>query len=220
MEVISSFNIVAKVGATLAQVIKTTDKLLGNISKSKDVIYDDEGYIVNNAITIKGVTVAVASHPVKSEIDDDGNERKVPDMFVAWDKKAQGNNQILLSMSIGSTDHTKLKQGLNKPSNFSFKAMLLHEVVHLYQGFKAKEKSYASADINTYIKNKAEFEAVAYQVAYVIFKSKIDITALTNMQDINDYLGEELEELFATSFDENNTKLYTAIMQLLQGKTL
>lgn len=90
MEVISSFNIVAKVGATLAQVIKTTDKLLGNISKSKDVIYDDEGYIVNNAITIKGITVAVASHPVKSEIDDDGNERKVPDMFVAWDKKAQG----------------------------------------------------------------------------------------------------------------------------------
>lgn len=220
MEVISSFNVTAKVGATLAQVIKTTDKLLDNISKSKDVIYDDEGYIVNNAITIKGITVAVASHPVKSEIDEDGNERKVPDMFVAWDKKAQGNNQILLSIHMGSTDHTKLKQSLNKPSNFAFKAMLLHEVVHLYQGFKTKEKSYASADINTYIKNKAEFEAVAYQVAYVIFKSKIDIEILGNMQDINDYFSEEFEELFATSFDENNTKLYNAIMQLLQGKTL
>ena len=219
MEVISTFNITAKVGATLAQVIKTTDKLLDNISKSKDVIYDDEGYIVNNAITIKGVTVAVASYPVKSDIDAEGNEKKDVDMFVAWDKKAQGNNQILLSIHIGSTDHTKLKQDLNKPNNFAFKAMLLHEVVHLYQGFKAKEKSYASTDINTYIKNKAEFEAVAYQVAYVILKSGIDIDILRNMQDINDYFSDELEQLFATSFDDND-KLYTAIMQLLQGKAL
>ena len=205
MKVISTFNVTAKVGATLAQVIKTTDKLLDNISKSKDVIYDDE---------------AVASYLVKSDIDDEGNEKKDVDMFVAWDKKAQGNNQILLSIRIGSKDHTKLKQGLNKPNNFAFKAMLLHEVVHLYQGFKAKEKSYASTDINTYIKNKAEFEAVAYQVAYVILKSGIDIDILRNMQDINDYLEGELEQLFATSFDENNTKLYTAIMQLLQGKAL
>ena len=212
MEVISSFNIVAKVGATLAQVIKTTNQLLSNIEKSKEVYYyGDKGYIVNNAIIVNGVSVTVVSH-FKADLDNA--------MFVAWDKEAQENNQIVLSLHIGSKDHKKLKQSLNNPDNSAFKAMLLHEVVHLYQGFKAKENSYSSVDINTYIKNRAEFEAVAYQLAYIIHKSGIDITALTNMQDINYHLQDILEQLFATSFDENNTKLYNAIMQLLQGKTL
>lgn len=211
MKVISAFNITAKVGATLAQVVKTTNQLLSNIEKSSDVIYYDGEYIVNNAIIVNGVSVAVVSH-FKEDLDNA--------MFVAWDKKAQESNQILLSLNIGSKDHTMLKQSLNKLKNFAFKAMLLHEVVHLYQGFKAKEKSYGDIDINSYIKNKAEFEAVAYQVAYVITRSKVGVENLKSMQDINYYLQDILEQLFATSFDDNNDKLYTAIIQLLQGKSL
>lgn len=211
MKVISAFNTKAKVGVTLAQVIKTTDTLLANITRKKNVEYHDDMYIVNNAITINDISVSVVSH---FNVDLDNA------MFVAWDKQAQGNNQILLSLNIGSKDHTMLKQSINKLNNFAFKAMLLHEVIHLYQGFKAKEKSYATADINSYIKNKSEFEAVAYQVAYVIYRSKVRAENLKSMQDINHYLQDILEQLFATSFDDNNTKLYTAIMTLLQGKTL
>ena len=211
MKVISAFNITAKVGATLAQVIKTTNQLLSNIEKSSDVTYYDDEYVVNNAIIVNGVTVAVVSH-FKEDLDNA--------MFVAWDKKAQEDNQILLSLNIGSKDPTMLKQSFNKAKNLAFKAMLLHEVVHLYQGFKAKEKSYGDVDINSYIKNKAEFEAVAYQVAYVISRSKVGVENLKSMQDINYYLQDILEQLFATSFDDNNDKLYTAIMTLLQGKTL
>lgn len=211
MRLITSFKIQASIGITLAQVIKTTNTLLNNIDKSKSVEYFDDMYIVNNAITINGVSVSVVSH---FNVDLDNA------MFVAWDKKAQGNNQILLSLNIGSKDHTKLKSSLNKSDNFAFKTMLLHEVVHLYQGFKAKEKSYATADINSYIKNKSEFEAIAYQVAYIILNSKVDVSNLKDMQDIDYYLNDTLEQLFATSFDDNNTKLYTAIMTLLQGKTL
>lgn len=211
MKLITSFKVQASIGITLAQVIKTTNTLLNNIDKSKSVEYFDDMYIINNAITINGVSVSVVSH---FNVDLDNA------MFVAWDKKAQGNNQILLSLNIGSKDHTKLKASLNKSDNFAFKTMLLHEVVHLYQGFKAKEKSYATADINSYIKNKSEFEAIAYQVAYVILNSKVDVSNLKDMQDINYYLNDTLEQLFVTSFDDNNTKLYTAIMTLLQGKTL
>ena len=211
MKLITSFKVQASIGITLAQVIKTTNTLLNNIDKSKSVEYFDDMYIINNAITINGVSVSVVSH---FNVDLDNA------MFVAWDKKAQGNNQILLSLNIGSKDHIKLKASLNKPDNFVFKTMLLHEVVHLYQGFKAKEKSYATADINSYIKNKSEFEAIAYQVAYIILNSKVDVSNLKDMQDINYYLNDTLEQLFITSFDDNNTKLYTAIMTLLQGKTL
>lgn len=211
MKLITSFKVQASIGVTLAQVIKTTNTLLNNIEKSSNVIYYDGEYIVNNAIIVNGVLVAVVSH-FKEDLDNA--------MFVAWDKQAQGNNQILLSLNIGSKDHTMLKQSLNKAKNFAFKAMLLHEVVHLYQGFKAKEKSYGDVDINSYIKNKAEFEAVAYQVAYVITRSKVGVENLKSMQDINYYLQDILEQLFATSFDDNNDKLYTAIMTLLQGKTL
>ena len=211
MKLITSFKVQASIGVTLAQVIKTTNTLLNNIEKSSNVIYYDGEYIVNNAIIVNGVSVAVVSH-FKEDLDNA--------MFVAWDKQAQGNNQILLSLNIGSKDHTMLKQSLNKLKNFAFKAMLLHEVVHLYQGFKAKEKSYGDMDINSYIKNKAEFEAVAYQVAYVIYRSKVRIENLKDMQDINYHLQDILEQLFATSFDDNNDKLYTAIMTLLQGKTL
>lgn len=211
MKLITSFKVQASIGITLAQVIKTTNTLLNNIEKSSNVIYYDDEYIVNNAIIVNGVSVAVVSH-FKEDLDNA--------MFVAWDKQAQGNNQILLSLNIGSKDHTMLKQSLNKLKNFAFKAMLLHEVVHLYQGFKAKEKSYGDIDINSYIKNKAEFEAVAYQVAYVISRSKVGAENLKDMQDINYYLNDILEQLFATSFDDNNAKLYTAIIQLLQGKSL
>ena len=211
MRLITSFKVQASIGVTLAQVIKTTNTLLNNIEKSSNVIYYDGEYIVNNAIIVNGVSVAVVSH-FKEDLDNA--------MFVAWDKQAQGNNQILLSLNIGSKDHTMLKQSLNKAKNLAFKAMLLHEVVHLYQGFKAKEKSYGDVDINSYIKNKAEFEAVAYQVAYVISRSKVGVENLKSMQDINYYLQDILEQLFATSFDDNNDKLYTAIMTLLQGKTL
>ena len=211
MKVISAFNTKAKVGVTLAQVIKTTDTLLANITKSKNVEYHDDMYIVNNAIIVNGVSVSVVSH---FNVDLDNA------MFVAWDKQAQESSQILLSLNIGSKDHTMLKQSINKLDNFAFKTMLLHEVVHLYQGFKAKEKSYGDIDINSYIKNKAEFEAVAYQVAYVIYRSKVRIENLKSMQDINYYLQDTLEQLFATSFDDNSDKLYTAIMTLLQGKTL
>lgn len=211
MKLITSFKVQASIGITLAQVIKTTNTLLNNIDKSKSVEYFDDMYIINNAITINGVSVSVVSH-FKEDLDNA--------MFVAWDKQAQGNNQILLSLNIGSKDHTMLKQSLNKLKNFAFKAMLLHEVVHLYQGFKAKEKSYGDIDINSYIKNKAEFEAVAYQVAYVITRSKVGVENLKSMQDINYYLQDILEQLFATSFDDNNDKLYTAIIQLLQGKSL
>lgn len=211
MKLITSFKVQASIGITLAQVIKTTNTLLNNIDKSKSIEYFDDMYIINNAITINGVSVSVVSH---FNVDLDNA------MFVAWDKKAQGDNQILLSLNIGSKDHTKLKVSLNKSDNFAFKTMLLHEVVHLYQGFKAKEKSYATADINSYIKNKSEFEAIAYQVAYIILNSKVDVSNLKDMQDINYYLNDTLEQLFATSFDDNNTKLYTAIMTLLQGKTL
>lgn len=211
MKVISAFNITAKVGATLAQVVKTTNQLLSNIEKSSNVIYYDDEYVVNNAIIVNGVSVAVVSH-FKEDLDNA--------MFVAWDKKAQEDNQILLSLNIGSKDPTMLKQSFNKAKNLAFKAMLLHEVVHLYQGFKAKEKSYGDVDINSYIKNKAEFEAVAYQVAYVITRSKVGVENLKSMQDINYYLQDILEQLFATSFDDNNDKLYTAIIQLLQGKSL
>lgn len=211
MRLITSFKVQASIGVTLAQVIKTTNTLLNNIEKSSNVIYYDGEYIVNNAIIVNGVSVAVVSH-FKEDLDNA--------MFVAWDKQAQGNNQILLSLNIGSKDHTMLKQSLNKLKNFAFKAMLLHEVVHLYQGFKAKEKSYGDVDINSYIKNKAEFEAVAYQVAYVISRSKVGVENLKDMQDINYYLNDILEQLFATSFDDNNDKLYTAIMTLLQGKIL
>lgn len=211
MRLITSFKVQASIGVTLAQVIKTTNTLLNNIEKSSNVIYYDGEYIVNNAIIVNGVSVAVVSH-FKEDLDNA--------MFVAWDKQAQGNNQILLSLNIGSKDHTMLKQSLNKLKNFAFKAMLLHEVVHLYQGFKAKEKSYGDVDINSYIKNKAEFEAVAYQVAYVITRSKVGVENLKSMQDINYYLQDILEQLFATSFEDNNDKLYTAIIQLLQGKSL
>ena len=211
MRLITSFKVQASIGVTLAQVIKTTNTLLNNIEKSSNVIYYDDEYVVNNAIIVNGVSVAVVSH-FKEDLDNA--------MFVAWDKQAQGNNQILLSLNIGSKDHTMLKQSLNKAKNFAFKAMLLHEVVHLYQGFKAKEKSYGDVDINSYIKNKAEFEAVAYQVAYVITRSKVGVENLKSMQDINYYLQDILEQLFATSFDDNNDKLYTAIIQLLQGKSL
>lgn len=211
MKLITSFKVQASIGITLAQVIKTTNTLLNNIDKSKSVEYFDDMYIINNAITINGVSVSVVSH---FNVDLDNA------MFVAWDKKAQESNQILLSLNIGSKDHTMLKQSLNKAKNFAFKAMLLHEVVHLYQGFKAKEKSYGDVDINSYIKNKAEYEAVAYQVAYVITRSKVGVENLKSMQDINYYLQDILEQLFATSFDDNNDKLYTAIIQLLQGKSL
>lgn len=211
MKLITSFKVQASIGVTLAQVIKTTNQLLSNIEKSSDVIYYDDEYVVNNAIIVNGVSVAVVSH-FKEDLDNA--------MFVAWDKKAQEDNQILLSLNIGSKDHTMLKQSFNKAKNLAFKAMLLHEVVHLYQGFKAKEKSYGDIDINSYIKNKAEFEAVAYQVAYVIYRSKVRIENLKDMQDINYHLQDILEQLFATSFDDNNDKLYTAIMTLLQGKTL
>ena len=211
MKLITSFKVQASIGITLAQVVKTTNQLLSNIEKSSNVIHYDDEYVVNNAIIVNGVSVAVVSH-FKEDLDNA--------MFVAWDKKAQKNNQILLSLNIGSKDHTMLKQSLNKVKNLAFKAMLLHEVVHLYQGFKAKEKSYGDVDINSYIKNKAEFEAVAYQVAYVISRSKVGVENLKSMQDINYYLQDILEQLFATSFDDNSDKLYTAIMTLLQGKAL